>query len=113
MNGEELFKLSKDTFNQFTNETESARIYALLYQQKQLSGVRIDIFLVIILSIYISFPSINPEISRKDRLFRVTVLLALFERLISIIMTVRSSHFFHHFKAFSFQIISPFDPKTP
>ena len=39
MNGDELFQLSKHTLNQFTNETESARVYALLSQQKQLSGV--------------------------------------------------------------------------
>ncbi len=41
MNGEELFQLSKNTLDQFTNETESAKIYALISQQKQLSGVRI------------------------------------------------------------------------
>jgi hypothetical protein len=40
MNGQELFKLSKNILDQFTNETESNRIYALLLQQKKLSGVR-------------------------------------------------------------------------
>jgi hypothetical protein len=40
MNGEQLFQVPKATLDQFTNETESARVYALLSQQKQLSGVR-------------------------------------------------------------------------
>ncbi|CAF0730375.1 unnamed protein product [Adineta ricciae] len=38
MNGERIFQLSKDTLSTFTDEIESARIYALLLQQKQLSG---------------------------------------------------------------------------
>ena len=41
MNGQDLFQLSKTTLDQLTNENESARIYALLLQQKQLSSVRI------------------------------------------------------------------------
>ncbi|CAF4833581.1 unnamed protein product [Rotaria sp. Silwood1] len=40
MNGEELFQLSKSTLDQLTNEHESARVYALLSQQKQLAGYR-------------------------------------------------------------------------
>ncbi len=40
MTGEELFQLSKHTLDQFTNEIESTRLYTLLSQQKQLSGVR-------------------------------------------------------------------------
>jgi hypothetical protein len=40
MNGQELFQLSKDTLDQFTNEAESTRVHALLLQQKQLSGVK-------------------------------------------------------------------------
>ncbi|CAF0750953.1 unnamed protein product [Rotaria sordida] len=40
MNGEELFQLTKSTLDQFTNEHESARIYELLLQQKQLAGYR-------------------------------------------------------------------------
>ncbi|CAF4292185.1 unnamed protein product [Rotaria sp. Silwood2] len=40
MNGEELFQLTKSTLDQFTNEHESARVYALLSQQKQLAGHR-------------------------------------------------------------------------
>ncbi len=39
MNGNDLFQLPKTTLDQFTNETESARVYALLAQHKQLSGV--------------------------------------------------------------------------
>ncbi|CAF3092264.1 unnamed protein product [Rotaria socialis] len=38
MNGKELFQLTKSGLDRFTNEQESARIYALLAQQKQLSG---------------------------------------------------------------------------
>lgn len=39
-NGEDLFRLSKDELDHMTNENESARLYALLSQQKQLAGVR-------------------------------------------------------------------------
>jgi hypothetical protein len=45
MNGKELFQLSKTTLDQFTNETESSKIHALLSQQKKLSGVKF-IFLI-------------------------------------------------------------------
>ena len=41
--GEELFQLSKAVFDQFTDETESTRIYTLLSQQKKLSGVRLPL----------------------------------------------------------------------
>ena len=44
MNGEQLFQLTKTTLDQYTNETESARVYALLSQQKQLSGVRFHFY---------------------------------------------------------------------
>ncbi|CAF3848814.1 unnamed protein product [Adineta steineri] len=40
MNGQQLFELSKSTLDGFTNETESARMYALLAQHKQLSGFK-------------------------------------------------------------------------
>ncbi|UJR33285.1 hypothetical protein I4U23_020737 [Adineta vaga] len=38
MNGKQLFELPKHTLDTYTNETESARIYALLSQHKQLAG---------------------------------------------------------------------------
>jgi hypothetical protein len=51
MNGKELFQLSKTTLDQFTNETESSKIHALLSQQKKLSGVKF----VFLLMKFISF----------------------------------------------------------
>jgi len=70
MNGEELFQLSKNTLDQFTNETESAKIYALISQQKQLSGVRI-FFLINNYYYYIftSLSSIEIEIRLTDHRF--------------------------------------------
>lgn len=44
MNGKEIFQLSKNTLDQFTNETESSKIHTLLLQQKKLSGVRFNSF---------------------------------------------------------------------
>jgi len=55
MNGKELFQLSKSTLDRFTNETESAKIYALLSQQKQLSGVRFIFLLMIIIKFSLLF----------------------------------------------------------
>lgn len=49
MNGRELFQLSKSTLDQLTNETESARVYALLSQHKQLSGVSLLFLLMTII----------------------------------------------------------------
>ncbi len=48
INGQELFQLSKDTLDQFTDEAESNRIHALLSKQKQLSGVRICLLSIMI-----------------------------------------------------------------
>lgn len=55
MNGEEIFKLSKNELDRLTNEHESARVYALLAQQKQLSGVRFIhlLFVCMLIKIYI------------------------------------------------------------
>ena len=44
MNGKDLFELSKQALDGLTDESESAKLYALLAQQKQLSGVS-DAFL--------------------------------------------------------------------
>ena len=48
MNGQELFQLSKDTLDHFTDEAESNRVHALLTKQKQLSGVRMYFLSIII-----------------------------------------------------------------
>jgi hypothetical protein len=70
MNGEELFQLSKDTLDQFTNENESTRIHALLAQQKQLSGVRISFLLMMMIdSIFVSSTSINRKICLTNHRF--------------------------------------------
>ena len=39
MNGDQLFHMTKSELDQLTNDEESAKLYALLAQQKQLAGV--------------------------------------------------------------------------
>lgn len=77
MTGEELFQVSKATLDQFTDETESARIYSLLSQQKKLAGVRLFFLLLFIRKFSISFSSINPQTRRINHLFSMVVHLVL------------------------------------
>jgi hypothetical protein len=86
MNGEELFQLSKNTLDQFTNETESARIYKLLSQQKKLSGVRI-LFLRFLQS-FTSFSSIDLEISLTNHRVQIIVPLVRLKQVQSMMLKV-------------------------